>query len=62
MEASIKDGKLTLVLPIVERISASGKTKLIASTGGFSRTALKIKDEYVSVNVVATIPNPEVTA
>jgi hypothetical protein len=60
VKASIsKDGK-TLVVEIpleTPRTSTSGKTMLVASTGGFKSTEAKHGDKTISINLTATIPN-----
>jgi hypothetical protein len=57
MEATIKEGKLHLVAPISEAVSSTGKSTLIASTKGFTKTALKYKDHQVKINLVALFEN-----
>lgn len=53
-----KDGKLIITIdaPNPPPKSKSQKTFLIASTGGFIKTGLKVNGQIASLNVVATIP------
>lgn len=60
MNATLKDGKLTIVLDVfatpVE--SQSGKTLVIASTKGNQTTEIIVKGERVVIGVNAYIPKP----
>ena len=57
METTIQDGFLVIKIPISPaRPSASGKTMVVATTGGFAATTVLIGDKPVRVNVTATIP------
>ena len=55
MEATIKDGKLIISLPISERPSKSGKTIVICSSNGNIQTSLIHKDKPVTIGVNAYI-------
>ena len=57
MQAELKDGKLIITLDVANppRPSTSGKTLLVASTGGFKPTTVEIKGKTVSVSVNATV-------
>jgi len=58
MKATITGNKLVLELPIDPnpQPSKSGKTFLVAGTGGFIKTTAIINGKSVSVAVNATIP------
>ena len=52
------DGKdhLKIVLPIEQgKVSTSGKTFIVAGTGGFMKTEAKVQGKEVSISVNATI-------
>lgn len=53
MQAEIKDGQLIIKLPISPRASKSGKSKVIASTGGNLPTTLVFEGKPVIVGVNA---------
>ena len=55
MEATIKDGKLIISLPISERPSKSGKTLVVASSNGNIQTSLTHKGKPVTIGVNAYI-------
>lgn len=56
MKATVKDGKLVLELALESpRASKSGKTLIVASTGGFVETDAKVNGKTVSVSLNATI-------
>ena len=55
MKVEIKDGKLYIELPISERTSASGKSTIIASTGGNKPTEAQYNGKVVIVRVNAYI-------
>ena len=56
--ATIRDGKLVIEIPLsTPRPSTSGKTLLVASTGGFAKTQAKTQDgKVISVSINATVP------
>jgi hypothetical protein len=57
MNVEIKDGKIVITMPLQEpKISSSGKSFIIAGTGGFARTATEYNGKPVSVSLNATIP------
>lgn len=56
MEAEIKDGKLIITIDLQKpRPSSSGKTMIVASTGGFVVTEATVDSKPVSISVNATI-------
>lgn len=57
--AEIDSGYLVIRTPmnVPPRQSASGKTLLVAGTGGFAVTNLQIDGKPVSISLNATIPN-----
>ena len=61
MKVSINndDNTITIVLPISKDppVSASGKTKVVASTNGFFVTNETVNGKHVSVSVNCTISN-----
>ncbi len=60
MEVTLKDGKLTLVLDVHEaKLSASGKTYLVAGTHGLRFSGVSLDGEPVWVLANAFVyPNP----
>ena len=56
MNAKIENGKLHLTLDIDPKLSASGKSTVIASTRGNVQTACQHKGQNVTVGVNAYIP------
>lgn len=56
MKAEIKNGKLILELDLNPQVSKSGKTILVAGSGGFQQTAAVHDGKQISVSVNATIP------
>lgn len=58
MKVSIEKNELVIRLPIhnTPKPSSSGKSLLIAGTGGFSSTSVEHKGKPVKVSVNATIP------
>ena len=56
MTVKIENGKITIVLDIKEKISASGKSLIIATTGGSKNTEAEYNGEKVIVGVNAYIP------
>lgn len=57
MQVEIKNKHLVITLPLIDppRSSKSGKTLLVASTGGFVKSTAKVAGSDVSVAVNATI-------
>jgi hypothetical protein len=55
MTAKIENGKLLIELPIQPRPSNSGKTLLIASTGGAEKDACTFEGRPVAINVNAYV-------
>jgi hypothetical protein len=50
MEAKIRNGNLTIVLPVQDpKLSASGKNLVVASSRGVRQTTCRINGEIVSV-------------
>jgi hypothetical protein len=50
MESKIRNGNLTIVLPVQEpKLSASGKNLVVASSRGVRQTTCRINGEIVSV-------------
>ena len=58
MKLEVKDNKLIIEIELEKspRPSKSGKTKVVASTGGFKVSDAKVDGQMVSVSVNATIP------
>ena len=57
MEAKIVDGNLVLTMPLgATRLSSSGKSRIVATTGGFVDTEAEVDGHIVKVSVNATIP------
>ena len=58
MQVKIKDGKLVIEIEMekVPRVSKSGSTRIVASTGGFKATTAEIDGQPVSISINATIP------
>lgn len=56
MEATIKDNKLIVTIPLNDpRPSSSGKTLVVASSSGGKKTGAKVNGQEVSVNITAWI-------
>ena len=56
METKIENGKLIISIPLSPaRPSASGKTLVVATTGGFTATTASVDGKAIRVNVTATI-------
>lgn len=55
MKASIKDNVLTIIIPISEKVSGSGKNLVIASTGGNQVTDVDYKGKKVTIGLNAYI-------
>lgn len=56
MKVEIKDGALHITMPLSPpRPSASGKTLVVATTGGFLSTTASIDGKPVKINLSATI-------
>ena len=57
MTVKIEKDELVIRLPLQQpRPSATGKTMIVAGTGGFVKTDAKIGDKLISVSVNATVP------
>jgi len=57
VETKIENGKLIISLPLQQpQSSKSGKTFIVAGTGGFVKTTCTVDNKVVSVAVNATIP------
>lgn len=59
MKTTLKGNILTIEIELNANppASSSGKTKLAASTGGFTSTTVEFKGHPLKVSVMATIPN-----
>lgn len=60
MNVKIKDGEIIIRVPLAknpEPSKSSGKTLMLYSSGGFSKTDIKHKGEPVSVSLNVCIPN-----
>lgn len=58
MQVTIKNGVMTITFPLGDpRPSSSGKTTIVASTGGFAVTTAQVNGKPVSISLNATIPN-----
>lgn len=57
MNAVIKDGNLIITLPLLPKptLSASGKSRMVAGTGGFTMTQVQVEGQPVKVSVNAII-------
>jgi len=51
MEVEIKDGKLVITMPISPRTSKSGKSTVIASSGGNIRTMVEYEGKPIVVGI-----------
>lgn len=58
-DAQVKGDRLLISLPLIKRLSTSGKSYLVATTKGFRETEAKIGNSNISVSVNATIENPD---
>ncbi len=58
MNAKVKDGKLVIEIELerTPRPSASGKTLVVATTGGFKVTNAEVDGKHVSISVNAIVP------
>jgi len=59
MQATVKEGNLIIVIPAKVKnppVSKSGKTRIVASTHGFTRTDVEVEGERVAISLNATIP------
>jgi len=58
VKATIKDNVLIIEIPLqAPEKSKSGKTLIVASTGGFAKTAAEVNGKQVSINLNAFIEN-----
>jgi hypothetical protein len=55
MKVEIVGGNLVVTCPIEERPSSTGKTILIANSGGWQKTTVQHKDRQISVNLMASV-------
>jgi len=55
MKVEIKDGKMVITLPISPRASKSGKSTVIASSGGNQPTTAQYEGQAVIVGVNAYV-------
>lgn len=56
MNATIKDGKLIVEIDMQKpTLSKTGKTYIVASSGGFRATAATVDGKPISVNLTATV-------
>ena len=60
IKAEIRDGALHITIPLadVPTRSSTGKSMIVASTGGFQRTDAKVGGTAVSVSVNAIVKAP----
>jgi hypothetical protein len=57
MTSKIEGKELVIRIPLqTPQLSASQKTLVVASSGGFKKVAVEIDGKVVSLNVTATIP------
>lgn len=57
MKTEVKDSKLIITLDLTKaQLSKSGKTYIVAGTGGFTKTDAQIDGKPVSISVNAIIP------
>jgi hypothetical protein len=49
---------VTVTLPLISKVSDSGKSILIASTRGTAKTGVQYEGAEVDANVNISIPNP----
>jgi len=59
MKASLKDGKLTIVIDADDKAaqpSKSGKTRIVASSRGNVQTGLQVNGKNVVIGVNAYVP------
>lgn len=57
MKTEVKGNQLIITIDLDEpRVSATGKSLVVSSSGGFKKTDAKVKGKAVSVNVTAIIP------
>lgn len=57
MKAEVKGNNLIVTIPLeTPHPSSTGKTKIVAGSGGFKQTEAKVDGKTVSVAINATIP------
>lgn len=57
MKTEVKDNQIIITLPLQQsQLSKSGKTYIVAGTGGFTKTTATIDGKPVSISVNAIIP------
>lgn len=52
----MKDQKLIIDIEDPMPLSGSGKSRFVATTGGYAKTDIKVDGKTVSVNIMAIIP------
>lgn len=63
LKITIEDNELVIRAPLGEAtLSSTGKSYIIAGTGGLMKTELKVKDRPVSVSLYVCIPIDKPTA
>lgn len=57
MEVKIEGKNLHIIIPLQKaETSKSGKSRIVAGTGGFTKTTAQVEGKQVSVSVNAIIP------
>ena len=58
MTVSQDKNNLVITIPMAAKpsISSTGKTKVVASSGGFQPTTVTVDGKQVKINLTATIP------
>lgn len=59
MQATIANNKLTITIDLAKELvpSSTGKSLIVASSGGWTGTAAEVNGQNVSVNVTAIVKN-----
>lgn len=59
MDVKVTKDKVIITAPLNQEleVSKSGKSLILCSSGGFSKTATQYKGKQVSLNLVVCIPN-----
>lgn len=56
MKATIKDNILYIEIPMeTPRESSTGKSLIVASTGGFEKTPLQVEGKQLTINLTAMV-------